>query len=378
MLELTVTGCAERRRRMLDAMAAKRLDWVAMSDVSDIYYFTGVLLPTDFPAAWLMDASGDMVFVGPEGFDLGQVGAQYAYQWNERGTRTPQLAFEIGRLLRQVVLGKRGNAWGIQGDSIAWAIQGLLESMGNGSLGVQPVPIDETLRAMQQRKDADEIALIRAAIAANQGAYAAVQAAIRPGASELEVLAAGYRGAMLAAGEKVFHDGDYQCGAYNGPARARPIEEGELYIVDAWTRRRGYWADMSRTFFVGREPTDVQQALFDHIRWIQTETPALLRPGVDGRQVYASLDAMVREHPELSDQGLIHHGGHAIGLRPHEMPDVNPQRGGKLEPGQVICIEPGGYFAAARAGVRLENMYLITATGCEDLCPGEVVLHVCG
>jgi Xaa-Pro aminopeptidase len=87
---------------------------------------------------------------------------------------------------------------------------------------------------------------------------------------------------------------------------------------------------------------------------------------------------MIREHPRLADEGLIHHGGHAIGLRIHEMPDVNLERGGTLEAGNVVCIEPGGYFAEARFGVRLENMYLVTEDGCEDLCPGEVELHICG
>ena len=87
---------------------------------------------------------------------------------------------------------------------------------------------------------------------------------------------------------------------------------------------------------------------------------------------------MIREHPPLADQGLVHHGGHASGLRAHEMPDINRDRGGKLEPGNVICVEPGGYFDEARQGVRLENMYLITADGCEDLCAGEVELHRCG
>jgi Xaa-Pro aminopeptidase len=60
------------------------------------------------------------------------------------------------------------------------------------------------------------------------------------------------------------------------------------------------------------------------------------------------------------------------------MPDINLARGGKLESGNIICIEPGGYFAGARYGVRLENMYLITDSGCEDLCPGEVTLQRCG
>jgi Xaa-Pro aminopeptidase len=196
--------------------------------------------------------------------------------------------------------------------------------------------------------------------------------------SELEVLSAGRRGADFAAGEKVFHDGDYQSGMYNGPARGRAIERGELYIVDAWTCYRGYWSDMSRTFVVGAPPSDVQQALFDHIRWVQTQVPTLLRAGVDGTDIYRALDEMIRQHPPLADAGLIHHGGHAIGLRSHEMPDINLARGGKLEAGNVICVEPGGYFAEARYGVRLENMYLITDSGCEDLCPGDLTLDRCG
>jgi Xaa-Pro aminopeptidase len=48
-----------------------------------------------------------------------------------------------------------------------------------------------------------------------------------------------------------------------------------------------------------------------------------------------------------------------------------------LEAGNVICIEPGGYLAVARHGVRLENMFLITDNACEDLCGGEVRLQVC-
>jgi Xaa-Pro aminopeptidase len=231
---------------------------------------------------------------------------------------------------------------------------------------------------MQQQKDDDEVEVIRACVRANLAAYEAVAATISPGVNELEVLAAGRRGAILGAGEKAFHDGDYQSGSYNGPARDRTIERGELYIVDAWTRYRGYWTDMSRTFAVGSSPTDTQQKLFDHIRGIQRKLPKILRPGVDGREVYRQVDELIREHPPLAKDGLIHHAGHAIGLRVHEMPDLNPNRGGTLQPGNVVCVEPGGYFIAARHGVRLENMYLITKDGCEDLSPGDIELTVCG
>ena len=79
------------------------------------------------------------------------------------------------------------------------------------------------------------------------------------------------------------------------------------------------------------------------------------------------VDALIREHPALAEKGLTHHAGHGIGLRAHEMPDLNPERGGKLEVGQIITCEPGGYPDAARGGVRLENMYLITENGAENL-----------
>ena len=95
--------------------------------------------------------------------------------------------------------------------------------------------------------------------------------------------------------------------------------------------------------------------------------PSILVPGADGIAVWEQIDAMVRQHPAFAEGGLVHHGGHNIGLRAHEMPDLNPDRGGKLEVGNVVCVEPGGYTPAARIGVRLENMYLLTENGTVSL-----------
>ena len=91
--------------------------------------------------------------------------------------------------------------------------------------------------------------------------------------------------------------------------------------------------------------------------------------------MWRALDAQIREHPTLADTGLVHHGGHAIGLRAHEMPDLNRDRGGTLEVGNVVSVEPGGYADALNYGVRIENMYLITESGAENLSeyPMEIV-----
>jgi Xaa-Pro aminopeptidase len=373
MAVLSLSGCADRRARLVASLADARLDIAVITDVRDCYYFTGALIANDLRAVLIARADGNAVLVCPEGYEAEGVDRVASYSWNHRGTRHPDPLRQLVAAVVAACPNVSGKRLGVQFESLPWSIARALEQAGAAEL----VGIDEAVAAMQRRKDDDELDMIRASVLANLAAYAAVAEAIAPGVNELDVLSAGRQGATRAAGEKVFHDGDYQCGAYNGPARDRPIERGELYIVDAWTCYRGYWSDMSRTFVVGVKATDAQQALFDHIRWVQTQVPSLLRPGVDGTQIYRALDEMIRQHPPLADEGLIHHGGHAIGLRIHEMPDINLERGGELEAGNIICIEPGGYFAAARHGVRLENMYFVTGDGCEDLCPGEIRLAVC-
>jgi len=374
MCALTSTGCSHRRHRMLHWMQAEQLDAVIISDVRDIYYFVGTLLPVDLPSLYLLRQDTCSELICPAGYTTSDVGSVIPYDWNLHGTRHPDLAARLLSAISGHWANKQWRRLGYQQGSLLALFKDQLLQPHTQEL----IAIDAQLALMQARKDPDEIRVIRKCIDANLGAYQAACDAIYPGANELEVLAAGIRGAMQIAGEKVQHDGDYQCGEYNGPARNHLIQDGELYIIDAWTCFRGYWSDMARTFVVGTEPSDMQLSLFEHIRSIHSQIPGILKPGVDGVEVFAALDELIREHPPLTDTGLIHHGGHAIGLRAHEMPDINRERGGRLEPGNVICIEPGGYFPAARYGVRLENMYLVTEEGSENLCKDTIEFHVCG
>jgi Xaa-Pro aminopeptidase len=64
---------------------------------------------------------------------------------------------------------------------------------------------------------------------------------------------------------------------------------------------------------------------------------------------------------------LIHHGGHGVGLRVHEGPDLNRDRGGTFEVGNVFTCEPGAYSPELRGGVRVENLFHLTQSGVEVL-----------
>jgi Xaa-Pro aminopeptidase len=252
---------------------------------------------------------------------------------------------------------------GYQAESLGWWLQDIIARVQRPDAWV---PIDNQLAAIQAIKDADELALMRQAIACSAAAYEAARAIIAPGISELEIREAGHRAAVLQAGEIIFHNGDYRSGVPGGFARNRPIEADELYIIDAWSCYRRYWSDLSRTFAVS-EPTPLQQEVHDHVASVLIGVEAEIRPGRDGSDLWFWLDAQLREHPHLRETGLRGHGGHAIGLRPHEQPDINRDRGGELLPGMVICVEPSGYSTELNAGVRLENQFLITETGCERL-----------
>jgi Xaa-Pro aminopeptidase len=369
---LTATGCAARRRRLADWLKERQLPAAVITEAPDVYYFTGLRTPPFLPGTLYLDVDSRSILAMPAGYVAEGVDQPILYGWEQLGTRHPDIYDRMITALKSTVP-RSATKLAVQEPTFTHQLSAALGASG----GQRLTSVNAALAAMQSRKDADELAVIREAVRVNLCAYKSVRDAIHPGANELDVLAAGIGGAMRGAGEKVWHDGDYQCGAFNGPARNRQIKSGELYIVDAWTCYRGYWSDMSRTFAVGGDGANEQHMLFQHIKEVLAHAAGMLRPGVDGASIWRAMDEMIRLHPPLASSGLTHHGGHAIGLRAHEMPDVNLSRGGRIEAGQVVCLEPGGYFADARAGVRLENMYLVTETGSENLCGDDLLLHAC-
>ncbi len=376
---LTKEGCRARQDRLRRRLSEAGIDAIALVHPLEIYYFTGLLLPEQFPAQpallWVEAEGGTWLAAHS---DAGEplVDECYTYVSSLGGTVNSYMRTQLSELVSERMQARKAKATRV-GYQREFMPKLLADHVEKG-LGNAPewIAMDELLHQMQELKDADEIALIRQAIAIDLAAYTAAQRAIAPGVSELEVLAAAQKAAHLAAGEKVFHDGDYQCGQPGGPARDRKIEDGELYIIDAWVIYRGYWSDLCRTFAVG-EPSELQQSVYEHLRAFHDRIGDYLQPGKDSRECAKAMDAYIREHPALKEVGLGHHGGHTIGMRAHQMPDVNITRGGIFQVGHVVSIEPGSYIPELRAGVRLENMYLITESGPENLSqyPMEIRLQ---
>ena len=92
----------------------------------------------------------------------------------------------------------------------------------------------------------------------------------------------------------------------------------------------------------------------------------MARPGARCRDIFAAVDDHYRSR---TGSGFPHHLGHGVGLQPHEFPHLNPHWDDVLLEGEVFTAEPGLYAPALRAGIRIENQYLVTATGVENLTP---------
>ena len=58
--------------------------------------------------------------------------------------------------------------------------------------------------------------------------------------------------------------------------------------------------------------------------------------------------------------------GHGVGVEIHEAPNASPMNEKPLPAGAVISAEPGIYLPG-RLGVRIEDVILLTETGCRNI-----------
>ncbi|MBI4227688.1 MAG: aminopeptidase P family protein [Candidatus Omnitrophica bacterium] len=150
----------------------------------------------------------------------------------------------------------------------------------------------------------------------------------------------------------------------------------DIFPQSAATR---YFADMSRTVVKGR-PSPRVQKMYAAVRQGQEIAFRMLKPGVNGRDVHqAILDSFEQEGFKTGEfggrmQGFFHGTGHGVGLEIHEPPRVSATSD-VLQTGMVVTVEPGLYYLGA-GGVRLEDMVVITETGCRNLTTFPKVLEL--
>ncbi|MDQ1395592.1 MAG: hypothetical protein QOG64_851 [Acidimicrobiaceae bacterium] len=221
---------------------------------------------------------------------------------------------------------------------------------------------------LRARKDAAEIAALRAASRAADRVAAQLQAGDIPliGRTEAEVSAD--IGARLVA-EGHHHVNFAIVGS--GPNSASPhhdagprvIGPGEAVVCDFGGTMDGYCSDITRTVFTGEPPSEFRD-LYAVLYEAQGAAVAAATVGTPCEDV----DGVARRLIEDGGYGahFIHRTGHGIGLEEHEDPYIVGGNCEPLAPGHAFSVEPGIYLAG-RYGARIEDIVVAAEAGPEPL-----------
>ncbi len=234
--------------------------------------------------------------------------------------------------------------------------------------GVDAVPSTGHVESLRAVKDADEVGRMRRAGALSDEIFAALSKERFAGRSERELAWWIERSFREAGAEGVSFEPVVGAGATGASPHAvpgdTPIEAGVLVVVDAGCILDGYCSDCTRTFAVG-EIAERLSELYALCLEAQLAGLAAVGPGVHGR------DADGASRTIIEDAGLgwaYGHGmGHGVGLQIHEAPVLRRESTDVLEAGNVVSVEPGIYLPDEGAGVRIEDLVLVTDNGCERL-----------
>ena len=143
----------------------------------------------------------------------------------------------------------------------------------------------------------------------------------------------------------------------------RPIQAHEPTLFEIWVCADGYWSDLTKNVCPG-ELSGPYERLLDQLLGVYQTAVNDLRPGAS----LAALDRGIREG--LAAAGYpgqpSHPVAHGVGARAHEPPYAHQAGEGIVKEGMVLAIEPGVYWPGG-GGLRLEDDYLVTATGAERL-----------
>jgi Xaa-Pro aminopeptidase len=239
-----------------------------------------------------------------------------------------------------------------------------------------PDAVDATglLSEVRAVKTAQEIERMRLANEIAAAAMSHVAVSIAPGQTEAQVAAAwqafvhgegtGWRGQVdLALGFSLIWAGR---GIKTFTATGtRPVVEGQPTLFEIWVCADGYWCDHTKNLVCGElEPAyrELEQRLLEVYR----DGVDFCRPGASlaelDRRMRAGIDAIGSPVP-------VSHGiSHGVGARAHEPPWAHQAGGGEILEGMVLAIEPGIYWEGG-GGLRVEDNFLVTAAGPEQLSP---------
>lgn len=235
-----------------------------------------------------------------------------------------------------------------------------------GATAVLDATLDKTIRSMRMIKSEEEVAKIEASQAITDAAFTHILDYIKEGVTEREI-ALEIEFFMRKQGADDVAFGLIVAAGKNGSqCHAVPsdyqVQKGDFITMDTGALLDGYHSDMTRTVALGKV-SDEQREVYNTVLRAHMAVIEQVRPGMPCNEV----DKIARDIIESRYPGTFGHGlGHGVGFEIHESPRFSKLDTTPTAAGMVITDEPGIYLPA-QFGVRIEDMLLLTETGCRSL-----------
>ena len=245
--------------------------------------------------------------------------------------------------------------------------------------GIKIKAVSNFIEDMRKIKDADEIVMIRKAIARAENAFLNIKEYIKPGFSERQV--------ALRLEENLKKEGCYSIpfdiivasGRNSALPHAKPTEKkikpGDLVVVDWGGEAGGYFSDMTRSFLLQGRDISRKREIYETVLQANIQAIQSVASGLSSRMVDKAARDSIKKAGYADFFG--HGTGHGVGLDVHELPRISRLGREYVKTGMVFTIEPGVYIPEI-GGVRIEDMVLVEHGGCRVLTAlpkGLEILH---
>ena len=228
--------------------------------------------------------------------------------------------------------------------------------------GLNIVDLTDLLNQIRLSKDETELMALRESADKLCQMFEFIRKRLAPGKSELELSMDMFAETYRLGGT------DYMIPCIlSGTAAASPhgqasnkiLQKGEQVLIDCSIDYQGYWADMSRTFFLGK-PTPKMREVFQVLIEAQQAAFDAIKVG----EPICTIDQAARRVIEKAGYGpyFNHRVGHGIGLSIHEAPSVDGKNQNLILPGMYHSVEPGIYIPG-EFGMRIEDDAYATEHG---------------
>ncbi|MDR7388939.1 MAG: M24 family metallopeptidase [Armatimonadota bacterium] len=238
----------------------------------------------------------------------------------------------------------------------------------------QVVDLTPSYVSLRLVKSEEELAWLRAGAELTDRAVRALEAALRPGVSEFELVDVVERAYVPLGGSTHIHflsvtsmtDPD-RCVPAQYPS-GRRVRVGDVVVCEISAAFWGYAGQLLRTFVVGAEPTPLFRELHRVAEEAFEHALRVLRPGIRAGELLRVLEGIRRAGFTVYDD-LVH--GYGGGYLPPVLgPEGfdNPQDAELiLRPGMALVIQPNVVTPDARAGVQTGELVVLREDGVEPV-----------